>query len=450
MDGLDPTTHQSITAEVNADAGSKTGAWHAFSDTFQWAPSVTIMDAGRNDHLTFYGIPLVGGNTSGGLSMLAASGAAASFNVVGLGAAQGFGTANGAPVNSLYWDEINSFIEYKYIPKPGAAYDFIGGTLMVMNINDQLAAYFGSDNKIANPNAGVMFVKNFNFLYSYDGRLLLNQDNSLGTLGMAFKKVNPIWEVLAKLPDDAIKTAITGGGNSFGPMIDELLTAEAFLNKRAKALSWATGGDPLVLDLTGRGLATTSLDGSSVHFDLNNNFFAERTGWIGAGAGLLVLDKNGNGKVDDASEMFGTFTGSGLADLAQYDVNHDGVIDASDAVYASLRVWQDLNGDGVSQGGELSSLADLGITSIALSGQAVNATTPQGNTIRTYSSFTRVDGTTSGVYETIFATDQTDTVYRGESGQPSWAGSPIDVKGFGSITNLAVAAANDFEFRRAA
>jgi hypothetical protein len=44
------------------------------------------------------------------------------------------------------------------------------------------------------------------------------------------------------------------------------------------------GGDPLVLDLTGHGLNTTSLDGSQVHFDLNNDFFSERTGWIGAGA----------------------------------------------------------------------------------------------------------------------------------------------------------------------
>jgi len=237
------------------------------------------------------------------------------------------------------------------------------------------------------------------------------------TFGMVFKKANPIWAVLAVLPPTAITAALTGGGPEIGALIDEVLTGAASAQRFVKSMQWSSGADPLVLDLTGRGLATTSLDGSSVHFDLNNNFFAERTGWIGAGAGLLVLDKNGNGKVDDASEMFGTFTGSGLADLAQYDVNHDGVIDANDAVYASLQVWQDLNGDGVSQGGELSSLADLGIASIALSGQAVNATTPQGTEIRTYSTFTRTDGTTSGVYDAVFGNDQTDTVYRGESGQ---------------------------------
>jgi hypothetical protein len=207
-----------------------------------------------------------------------------------------------------------------------------------------------------------------------------------------------------------------------------------------------TGGDPLVLDLTGRGLNSTSLDGSSVHFDLNNDFFSERTGWIGAGAGLLALDKNGNSKIDDVTELFGSYTGSGLGDLAGYDLNHDGKIDSADQVFGKLRVWQDANGDGITDAGELQSLSQLGIASISLNGQAVNGTTPQGTEIRTYSTFTRTDGTTSGVYDAVFGNDQTDTVYRGESGQAAWAGPhAIDVKGFGRITNLAVASANDFE-----
>jgi hypothetical protein len=156
---------------------------------------------------------------------------------------------------------------------------------------------------------------------------------------------------------------------------------------------------------------------SKVQFDLNNDFFSERTGWIGSGAGLLALDKNGNSRIDDVTELFGSYTGSGLGDLAQYDLNADGKIDSADAVFAKLRVWQDANGDGVTDAGELQSLSQLGIASISLSGQAVNGTTPQGTEIRTYSTFTRTDGTTSGVYDAVFGNDQTDTVYRGESGQ---------------------------------
>jgi hypothetical protein len=267
-----------------------------------------------------------------------------------------------------------------------------------------------------------------------------------GTFNMLFKKANPIWEILAHLPDSAISVALTGGGNAFGPLIDIALTAAASVTRFAKANSWSTGGDPLVLDLSGRGLNSTSLDGSEVHFDLNNDFFSERTGWIGSGAGLLALDKNGNSKIDDVTELFGSYTGSGLGDLAQYDLNADGKIDSADAVFGKLRVWQDVNGDGVTDAGELQSLSQLGIASISLNGQAVNGTTPQGTEIRTYSTFTRTDGTISGVYDAVFGNDQTDTVYRGESGQAAWAGShAIDVKGFGRITNLAVATANDFE-----
>jgi hypothetical protein len=104
-----------------------------------------------------------------------------------------------------------------------------------------------------------------------------------GTFNMLFKKANPIWEILAHLPDSAISVALTGGGNAFGPLIDIALTAAASVTRFAKANSWSTGGDPLVLDLSGRGLSSSSLDGSEVHFDMNNDFFSERTGWIGSG-----------------------------------------------------------------------------------------------------------------------------------------------------------------------
>ncbi len=444
IDGLDPETHQSIMEEQKTNANNSRSK---FSDSIWWSSATTVMDADHYDHLTFYGFPLVGGNTSGGLGLIGGTGAGASFAAIGVGASQTFTPAT----QSYYFDELFSFIIYKP--------DFTAGgrdrqdsqhDLLVFNEYDQLTSLFGFGPSIQNPDKGLMRIKNFDFVYSYSGftqiaQTLSGDDRDKGTFGMLFKKANPIWEVLAKLPDSAITVAITGGGSSFGPLIDEVLTGAAYAIRYVKALSWNLGQDPLVLDLTGRGLNTTSLDGSQVHFDLNNNFFSERTGWIGAGAGLLALDKNGNGLVDDASELFGNFTGSGLADLAQYDLNHDGKIDRADAVYARLQVWQDLNGDGVTQARELSSLADLGIASISLSGQAVGSTTPQGNTIRTYSTFTRNDGTTSGVYEAIFATDQTDTVYRGEVGQPSWAGAVVDVKGFGQITNLAVAVANDFD-----
>lgn len=123
---------------------------------------------------------------------------------------------------------------------------------------------------------------------------------------------------------------------------------------------------PLAFDLDGDGLDIVTLAESAAYFDLDLDGFAERTAWIGSDDGLLAQDANGNGRIDDRSELFGGEVQDGFAALAQYDSNADGVIDTSDAVFAELLVWQDLNQDGLSQSEELTTLADAGITSIDL------------------------------------------------------------------------------------
>lgn len=101
--------------------------------------------------------------------------------------------------------------------------------------------------------------------------------------------------------------------------------------------------DPLVLDLDGDGIELSPLEGSSVHFDYDGDGFAERTGWVDANDGFLAIDRNDNGVVDGASELFGSPTDDGFSVLELYDSNVDGVIDASDDAFTQLRVWQDLN-----------------------------------------------------------------------------------------------------------
>jgi hypothetical protein len=98
-----------------------------------------------------------------------------------------------------------------------------------------------------------------------------------------------------------------------------------------------------------------------VHFDHDSNGFAERSGWIKGDDGLLVLDRNGNGTIDNGSELFGDHTAlaaggsarNGFLALADFDNNHDGAIDAQDAVYTQLRVWQDKNANGRMDDGEV-------------------------------------------------------------------------------------------------
>lgn len=123
--------------------------------------------------------------------------------------------------------------------------------------------------------------------------------------------------------------------------------------------------DPLVLDLTGNGV--TFLDRKDgVLFDMDEDGNADLTSWVGPDAGFLVLDRNGDGIINDHSEMFGTETLRGFDHLALYDSNDDGIIDRKDDVWKELKVWVDSNSDGISQPDELKTLKELGIKNFNL------------------------------------------------------------------------------------
>ena len=74
-------------------------------------------------------------------------------------------------------------------------------------------------------------------------------------------------------------------------------------------------------------------------FDLDANGEEENISFAGEGSGFLALDANGNGVIDDGSELFGTKSGDGFADLAAYDGDGNGWIDENDSVYSKLRIW---------------------------------------------------------------------------------------------------------------
>ena len=140
--------------------------------------------------------------------------------------------------------------------------------------------------------------------------------------------------------------------------------------KAMTGTSYYEGVDPLVLDLDGDGVELSARGAGSPRFDIDGDGFAEPTGWVLPGDGLLALDRDGNGTIDDVTELFGSPTSSGLAELALHDDTQDGVIDAADGVFANLRVWQDADRDGLTDAGELLSLDALGIQSISLAGGA--------------------------------------------------------------------------------
>jgi hypothetical protein len=106
--------------------------------------------------------------------------------------------------------------------------------------------------------------------------------------------------------------------------------------------------DPLVLNFEGKFCELTE---SRMAFDLNADGALEMIPGLGRGSAFLVFDRNGNGKADDGSELFGVASGNGFADLAKLDDDRNGWIDEADAAFKQLALWNGERFDSLSQRG---------------------------------------------------------------------------------------------------
>ncbi|MCC6597670.1 MAG: type I secretion C-terminal target domain-containing protein [Alphaproteobacteria bacterium] len=201
---------------------------------------------------------------------------------------------------------------------------------------------------------------------------------------------------------------------------------------------------PLVIDLDGDGIELSALNGAgSVYFDIDNDGFREASGWVTGGDGVLALDKNGNGTIDNQSELFGNNAGSanGFTSLKALDSNGDNKITSADAQFASLRVWVDANQDGVSQTGELYTLAAKGITAINLAYSNVNYALA-GNVIKQESTVT-IGGATNKIADVWFAYDNVNTIYAGDYTLDVRTLFLPTLRGYGTLPDLHVAMSMD-------
>ncbi|MCP4081363.1 MAG: hypothetical protein GY743_14050, partial [Planctomycetaceae bacterium] len=166
---------------------------------------------------------------------------------------------------------------------------------------------------------------------------------------------------------------------------EDILGGWALFRFKARILTGSNlfpeNSDPLILDLDGDGFGLEWRNGYSPDFDIDLDLFAENTATLDRDDGFLARDINGDGLINDASELFGHGNVAGFAvlgaldgngdvgvhclDNALADVNGDGVLAGSDR-FDSLLIWRDINGEMVSQAKALGSGADHDVVSLPL------------------------------------------------------------------------------------
>lgn len=134
--------------------------------------------------------------------------------------------------------------------------------------------------------------------------------------------------------------------------------------------------DPLVINLDGN---IAELSDQTFHFDIDGDGETDEINRLAKGSGYLSLDKNGDGKINDGTELFGTASGNGFADLAAYDEDGNGFIDEGDEIFDKLKIWiMDENGNE-----QLVSLKEKGVGAICLQNMSTDfSITGQDNQTR--------------------------------------------------------------------
>ena len=165
---------------------------------------------------------------------------------------------------------------------------------------------------------------------------------------------------------------------------------------------------PVIIDLAANGLRLSGPQ-PPVLFDLDADGEGDLTSWTRRRTddGFLALDRNGNGHIDDATELFGTATQlasgqlapNGFVALAELDGpalggNADRAITAADSTFTDLLIWRDDDRDGESEAGELFALSELGVVAISLDYSESEIEDLWGNEFRLWSRVRTTEGDT--------------------------------------------------------
>ena len=302
-----------------------------------------------------------------------------------------------------------------------------------------------------------------------------------------YRQREPIGDVLDRL----LKPNATTGASPPLPLgdhddngIPDILEGHWIIDPKTKSATDAAKAvlpprrDPLTFDLDGDGLETTAIAATNpILFDHDGDGVKNGTGWVKPDDGFLVRDVNGNGSIDNGRELFGDSTiltsgaRAGQNALDGFDAlsdldsianggNADGKISNLDTQFSNLRIWRDLNQDGISQmgdsvtglGRELFTLTELGIASINIAKTSNSQTLSNGNQIADIGSYTKTDGSQAAVGEVTgnladinLASDTFHRSFPNMLDTTSVATLP-DMQGSGAVRDLRDAA-NDAEWR---
>jgi len=141
-------------------------------------------------------------------------------------------------------------------------------------------------------------------------------------------------------------------GRTINLNLEQSMSRSLDLDLQLNALDAAKFIDPLALNFSG----PVSLSEDRVEFDLDADGHMENIATFASNSAYLALDKNGDGKINDGSELFGALSGDGFAELAQYDEDGNGFIDAGDSVFSRLQLYN--------PGGALRSINSAGVEAI--------------------------------------------------------------------------------------
>ena len=219
------------------------------------------------------------------------------------------------------------------------------------------------------------------------------------------------WGVKNAGSNDAIDSDVVGDGKA---LTNVTKTDTITLTSGKNDKSWDAAITPIAIDLDVNGIHTIARDAMTGSFDLLGTGKAIQSGWLSKGDAFLAIDSNGNGKIDDIGELFGgSGKGSGFAKLASYDSNHDGVVNALDAQFSSLLVWQDANSDGKTDAGELMSLEKAGIVSLGVGYTELPFLDENNNLHLERSSVTLSNGKTADMTDVYFNVAAADAAAAG-------------------------------------